>query len=351
MIKISELPAATTLGGTEVVAGVQSSTTVKILVSAIGTYVRGLFTTTPATVAEGGTNAATVAAARSSLGAAASGANSDITSILGLTGGINEARGSVAMHATTMDLWAQPNLIDGTGGAVTVTAIAAAPHAGARRVLYPPAGSIITNGATFAVDGGVNHTAAAGDKWEFEAVTVSTFKVHITRATTSPAAAGANTDLTSLASVTALTTTGGIDIIGTNTNDAAAAGYVGEYIESVVASVSAPASTQYGDLTSITLTAGDWEIGCNIECSLNGATITGPIVGGIGTSTGNNGAGLVSGSTSFQIAGPAASNVAAAIVPVRKSIAGSTTYYLKMYATYSAGTPTFFGRISARRVR
>lgn len=68
MIKISELPAASALGGTEVVAGVQSSVTVKVLVSAIGTYVRGLFTTTPATLAEGGTGAASAGAARAALG-------------------------------------------------------------------------------------------------------------------------------------------------------------------------------------------------------------------------------------------------------------------------------------------
>lgn len=91
----------------------------------------------------------------------------------------NESRGSVAMHATTMDLWAQPNLIDGTSAAVTVTAIANAPQAGARRTLYPVAGSIITNSATFAVDGAANAIAEAGDAWQFEAVTTSTYKVHI----------------------------------------------------------------------------------------------------------------------------------------------------------------------------
>jgi hypothetical protein len=98
-----------------------------------------------------------------------------------MTGPINEARGSVAMHATTMNLWAQPNIIDGTSSAVTITAIANAPQAGARRVLYPVANSIITNGATFAVDGAANATAAAGDKWEFEAITTSTYKVHVTK--------------------------------------------------------------------------------------------------------------------------------------------------------------------------
>ncbi len=70
MIKISELPAASALVGTETVAGVQSGVTVKILASAIGTFVRGLFTTTPVAVAEGGTGAATAAAARTALGLA-----------------------------------------------------------------------------------------------------------------------------------------------------------------------------------------------------------------------------------------------------------------------------------------
>lgn len=103
----------------------------------------------------------------------------------------NESRGSVAMHATTMDLWAQPNVIDGTSAAVTITAIANAPQAGARRTLYPVAGSIITHGATFAVDGGFSLTAEAGDKWEFEAVTTSTYKVHVTKASgTAVAASG-----------------------------------------------------------------------------------------------------------------------------------------------------------------
>lgn len=95
------------------------------------------------------------------------------------TGYINEARGTVAMHATTMDLWAQPNIIDGSGSAVTITAIANAPQAGASRTVYVPVGTVITDGATFAVDGNASYTAKAGDGFVFEAVTTSTYKVHI----------------------------------------------------------------------------------------------------------------------------------------------------------------------------
>ena len=94
---------------------------------------------------------------------------------------LNSARGSVTMHATTMDLWAEPKIIDGTGSSVTITDIADAPQAGAVRILYPVAGTVITNGATFNVDGNDNYTTSAGHALIFEAVTTSTFKVHIVK--------------------------------------------------------------------------------------------------------------------------------------------------------------------------
>ena len=105
-----------------------------------------------------------------------------IAAALTSTSLLNLARGSIVQHATTMDLWALPNTLDGTGSAVTITAIINAPQAGARRVLYPITGTIITNGATFSVDGGANYTTLAGDSLEFEAVTASTYKVHIIQA-------------------------------------------------------------------------------------------------------------------------------------------------------------------------
>ena len=46
------------------------------------------------------------------------------------TGGVNLARSSIAQHATTMNLGALSNTVDGTGSAVTVTAIVNAPQAG-----------------------------------------------------------------------------------------------------------------------------------------------------------------------------------------------------------------------------
>lgn len=72
-VKISTLVStapATALTGTEQFELVQGGTSKGGIFSQVGTYVRGLFTTTPATIAEGGTNAATASAARTSLGLA-----------------------------------------------------------------------------------------------------------------------------------------------------------------------------------------------------------------------------------------------------------------------------------------
>jgi microcystin-dependent protein len=96
--------------------------------------------------------------------------------------GINTSRSSITQNATTMDLFALSNTIDGTGSAVTITAIANAPQAGATRTLYPITSTVIVNNAMFALDGGANYTTQAGDKVEFEAITISTYKVHITKA-------------------------------------------------------------------------------------------------------------------------------------------------------------------------
>jgi hypothetical protein len=96
-----------------------------------------------------------------------------------LTGGINSARGNITQHATTMDFFAvtSPDILDGTGSAVTITACTNAPQAGATRMFYPIVATVLTHGATFDIAGNANLTAAAGDCWIIEAKTVSTYRV------------------------------------------------------------------------------------------------------------------------------------------------------------------------------
>ena len=144
---------------------------------------------------------------------------------------------------------------------------------------------------------------------------------------------------------------------GTATNDSASAGYIGEYIESVIGSTSMPASGTYGEVTSISLTAGDWDISAAVQFEANGATYSRvDLEALIGTATGDNITGATLGSTYFYIDHTSGDTSWAgytiAIPGARKSISGTTTYYLKVYpGTYSAGTPKCRGRISARRVR
>lgn len=139
---------------------------------------------------------------------------------------------------------------------------------------------------------------------------------------------------------------------GTNTNDAAAAGYVGESIESFVGPVSAPATNTYGDITSITLTAGDWDISAIIVSILNtGVSIT-SVIGGIGTAAGSSGAGLTTGDNQGYSVPPTSQYSPSITIPPKLvSINATTNYYLKMWMSYASGTPQFQGRISARRVR
>lgn len=129
-------------------------------------------------IGNGGTGATTASAALTALGGAAL-AGATFAGAVNLNAGLNTARGTVAMNATTMNLWAQPNVIDGTGSAVTITALTNSPGGGATRRLYPIAGTTITHGATFDVEGNANYTTIAGDSLEFESVTVSTYKVRI----------------------------------------------------------------------------------------------------------------------------------------------------------------------------
>lgn len=149
-----------------------------------------------------------------------------------------------------------------------------------------------------------------------------------------------------------ISNTAGAKIFGTTTNNDAVAGYVGEYIQSVVAAVSFPSTGTWGDLASISLTAGDWDVNGMLATSRNGATVTSCDIG-ISTTTGNSTTGLVYGSNRFEFPSPLAGNYdTSGYVPAfRISLATTTTVYLKFSAAFSIATPQASGRLSARRIR
>jgi len=134
----------------------------------------------------------------------------------------------------------------------------------------------------------------------------------------------------------------------------AAAGEIGEYVESIVASGSATALTTgvAKDITTISLTAGDWDIRSSLYAVPAGTTSVTSVTSSIS---------LVLNTTDItvnrfnQFASAAQVNggvtFAVQVVPVRFSLASTTTIHLVAASGFTVSTMTAYGGISARRAR
>lgn len=150
-------------------------------------------------------------------------------------------------------------------------------------------------------------------------------------------------------------TAAGVILRGTNTNDSAADAFVGFYSESInTATTNSTGTTQWTDCTSLSLTAGDWDVTGTFFVEANGATWSVASVG-ISTTSGNSATGLTLGSNRLEADHGNTSTVITALsfsIPTyRISLSATTTVYHKFNCTFSAGTPRCRGRLSARRVR
>jgi len=141
-------------------------------------------------------------------------------------------------------------------------------------------------------------------------------------------------------------------LVGVTDGSNASAGQVGEYFSARDdVRVNVPATTVYGDMGSLTLGPGDWDLTLVTFVNLNGATMS-SYIAGIGTGSGTSSAGLIDGDNYYSGPSPTASFDVTAVVPAfRVSISAATTYYAKITAQYSAGQPRRTFRFSARRVR
>lgn len=148
-------------------------------------------------------------------------------------------------------------------------------------------------------------------------------------------------------------------IVGTTTNNNADAGSVGEVVSSSVAVGSAVSltnavsATSGKTITSISLTAGDWDIFGSVGINNAATTNFTAVAGGINTVTDTlNSAYEEETRFSYGAAGLVLNNVISFTFPTtRVSLASTTTYYLIGYAAFSISTATAFGRITARRAR
>ena len=141
--------------------------------------------------------------------------------------------------------------------------------------------------------------------------------------------------------------TGTPAIKGTGTNDSAAAGYVGEYISSQIPFASATSLTTATakNVTSISLTAGDWDVSGQVSI-LPSVAIQALSVG-ISTTS----ATLPDFSLYSNIGGPNMTSAGLSILTQRISLSATTTVYLVAVASFASGTATACGFIGARRAR
>jgi hypothetical protein len=150
-------------------------------------------------------------------------------------------------------------------------------------------------------------------------------------------------------------TSGAVAIRGTGTNDSATAGFVGEYVSSnITTNTNFPSSGVYGDLTSISLTAGNWILGFNCDVNnASGVTVT-DFEFGMSSNSGNSSTGLTL-NDNYQAVStdlPTGDREQMTISGFRVSLSSTTTYYLKYSAGYTGGTAPFArGKIYALRVR
>ena len=154
-------------------------------------------------------------------------------------------------------------------------------------------------------------------------------------------------------SATSLTFSSTSGLIGTTTNNNAAAGSVGQYIESLVEAGAAVAVTSVvaKTITSISLTAGDWEVYGMVGSLGAATTATSQVIGG--TSLVNDT--LSPSQLDYCIDYPETTSpnlfVQIAIPTRRFSIASTTTVFLIGRTVFLTSTCTMFGKICARRVR
>ncbi len=158
------------------------------------------------------------------------------------------------------------------------------------------------------------------------------------------------TPILGAASATSLTFTSTSGIIGTTTNDSAAAGSVGEFMSSVVAFASAInlLNNIPANVTSLVLTPGDWDVWGNVSVVGSGNNLA-AANGWISLTS----ATLPDPSLDFGFAAGAAFSTVSCPVPAfRFSVAINTTVYLSARAFFPvSGTASGCGGIYARRRR
>lgn len=144
-------------------------------------------------------------------------------------------------------------------------------------------------------------------------------------------------------------------IFGTATNDSAASGYIGEYISSNIAIGSAVSltTTTTANITSISLTGGDWDVEGNVGFISASGTIGTVLIAAVSNGVSATLPTSPAGGSYTQLSQTLPASVTQIMVTGRSriSLASTTTIYLVAQATFSVSTMTGYGFIGARRAR
>ncbi len=279
---------------------------------------------------------ATSSAARSAIAAAASGSNTDITALSGLTTALSIPQG-------------------GTGAA---TAANARTNLGLGSIATQNANAVTITGGTISgitdlaiVDGGTGASDAPTARTNLglgSIATQSAGSVAITGGSISgitdlaiaDGGTGASTASAARANLGAKADAGVTD--GSN----ATTGQVGEVL-TVTTNATANASTTAVNTAQISLTAGDWEVSGSIRLNSNSAPYT-VFVAGFNTASATQ----PIFPNAIQLNVPTSPTTQQAPVPtIRLNVSATTTIYLVALAIFASGTSTVDGYIRARRVR
>jgi hypothetical protein len=250
---------------------------------------------------------------------------------------IFEAEGTAVASAATTDIWTagDGNTVHVTGSTGPITSLGTAPQAGAWMKVIFDGTPTLTQGANLNLNaGGVNITIEAGDMAFVYADTTTQLDVFVIRKSGS----SINSNLT-----------------GTTTSDNAAAGKVGEYIESdiVLGSAISLTSNVAANITSISLTPGDWDVSAIGRIHSNNAStsFTNGLASISTVSATLNPADGVAVSTPALVVGNGVNYCALGVPSARISISVTTTVYLVARSAFTVSTAQAYGKISARRAR
>jgi len=142
----------------------------------------------------------------------------------------------------------------------------------------------------------------------------------------------------------------GDQLLGTITNDSATAGNVGEYVSSTVTTPGSSISTgTSANITSVSLTAGDWDVWGNAYIVPSGAITIYQASISLVSATLDNSPGRLAIFTQVSSTPAGQSSLEPGVT--RLALAATTTVFLVTQATFSSGTTTAYGILQARRVR